>query len=100
MRLLACLFALSLFAGCQKADSAARSAELTASAVERAPAKAAAAPALAVAEPAKSSCGCGGGGESCNGSCGGACGGNTPMPQWAAVTDKSAWTQLQVTGMR
>ena len=97
MRMLACLLLVSSLVACQRADSAQRSAEITANAPEPV-SRATPAPAVAVAPTAKSSCGCSGGG-SCSGSCGGSCGGGT-TPQWAAVPDKNAWTALQVTGMR
>jgi len=92
---------------CQKADSAQRSAErgAAAPAVARAPISTSAPAVAAIAPAAKPSCGCGGGGASCGGACGGggggggSCGGAEAMPQWAAITDSSAWTPLKVSGM-
>jgi copper chaperone CopZ len=105
MRMLVCMFVAFGLVACQRADSAQRSAEITAAA----PAKpASAAPALTQQEgpTIKSSCGCSGGGEGCGGSCGGSCGGGGSCgaggsaPLWAPLPANTTWTPVQVAGMR
>ena len=117
MRLLACLFAVSLFAACQHQDAAEHSAQLTAQA-KPAPTSTTPAPgststigsvasqSTPVAKPM--TCGCSGGagcGASCGGTCGGAGGGGGCMaatgadPIWAPLPADSHWTPLTVAGM-
>ncbi len=92
----ACLLALALVA-CQHADSAERSAELTAARAETKPAVAPPAPAAPKAAPAEAhSCGCGMTPGSCNGQCGGECGGAAPS---LTAPANATWTTLHVTGM-
>jgi copper chaperone CopZ len=94
MRLLACLLALG-FAACQHADSAERSAEITAQHPAVAPAPAPA-PVLTQTAEAHHGCGCGTSPSSCNGSCGGQCGGESPE---LVAPASATWTTLHVAGM-
>jgi Cu+-exporting ATPase len=99
MRLLACLLSLATWTACQHADSAERSAEITARA-KPAPAVVATAPAVAQAQPpaampAQHGCACGGG-AAC--ACGASCGGAGDAPTWS-VPANATWTALHVTGM-
>ena len=91
MRLLVCLYAVALV-GCQRADSAERSAQVTESRAAIAPVAAPSAPPPAEAH----GCGCGMHGASCSGSCGGQCGGESPS---LVAPANATWTTLNVTGM-